>query len=434
MKIITKRNHRARLKLATALLMFLATGCGNQTAQNINQDALNILGLECYSSFNRLSRTAAQNLNASFASEIRPNVRSNRPLRIFFDSEGFQEAMTNQFVFTLKQTIKRNIALLSRKDIDAVQRERQLKRQGTVDRGTLGLAAKIAGADYQLTGSAGVNQLDQRFTVSFRLTDLETSGLVWTWAGCLRNQATDKLVQAAAEKKKTPQGPTAYLSFSAGSAFSSDILIETEDPEADSEEDNVGNRGNRGNVDGPITGTIDGFTLREGEEITIPFDTGYYIGGTIGSSFLDQFLRLEIEATYSAFEGKEIIVNIIDASIARESNPTVVLRNGTNPVDTELTEATISTNMYIAFGPASLKPYFGLGLGVSFWELSSAPLNISRTAFLFPLMLGVDYQLTNNIFISAEYRFEVNTSGADAGIGDLLLLHHNLLGKIRWEY
>ena len=414
MERITKQNDRARLKLATVLLMFLmflATGCSNQSA-------LNIFGLgddRCYGSFNRLSIAAAQNLNTSFASKIRPSARANRPLRIFFDSEDFDEGMTNQLVFALKKTIKRNIALLSRKDLNAVQRERQLKRQGKVDRGALGLVAKIAGSDYLLTSSVAVNNFDQRLTVSFRLIDLETSGIAWTWLGCIENKVTDKLVREAAKKKKIPQGPKAYFSLSAGSAFSSEIKIET--------------KVNEDNVEDERAGRIDGFIIRPGEDITIPFDTGYYVAGTLGWADPSRIFRIEFEGSYSEIRGKEIRVNIADDM--RDQRFT----RGTNDINTKLNSGSFTVNAYVNFNLNDpVQPYLGLGLGGKFWELSSSELNFTRGAFLFPLMFGLDFHLIEGVFFSTEYRFEINSSASDANIEGFLLFNHNLLGKIRVEY
>ena len=419
MERITKQNHRARLKLAAVLLMFLATGCSNQSA-------LNIFGLgedRCYGSFNRLSIAAAQNLNTGFASKIRPSARANRPLRIFFDSEDFDEGMTSQLVFALKKTIKRNIALLSRKDLSAVQRERQLKRQGKVDQGALGLVAKIAGSDYLLTSSVAVNNFDQRLTVSFRLVDLETSGLAWTWLGCIENKVTDKLVRAAAKKKKIPQGPKAYFSLSGGSAFSSEIKIETKINEDDVEDERAGR--------------IDGFIIRPGEDITIPFDAGYYVAGTLGWADPIGLFRIELEGSYSEIRGKEIRANIM------RDNPADTMRRpraqrltpGTNDINTKLNSGSVSLNAYVNFNLNDpVQPYLGLGLGGKFWELSSSELNFSRGAFLFPLMFGLDFHLTEGVFFSTEYRFEINSSASDANIEGFLLFNHNLLGKIRVEY
>ena len=411
MERITKQNHRARLKLAAVLLMFLATGCSNQSA-------LNIFGLgddRCYGSFNRLSIAAAQNLNTSFASKIRPSARANRPLRIFFDSEDFDEGMTNQLVFALKKTIKRNIALLSRKDLNAVQRERQLKRQGRVDQGALGLVAKIAGADYLMTSSVAVNNFDQRLTVSFRLIDLETSGIAWTWLGCIENKVTDKLVREAAKKKKIPQGPKAYFSLSAGSAFSSEIKIET--------------KFNEDNLEEERAGRIDGFIINPGEDITIPFDTGYYVAGTLGWADPTGLFRIEFEGSYSEIRGKEIRANIADDM--RDQRFT----RGTNDINTKLNSGSFTVNAYVNFNLNDpVQPYLGLGLGGKFWELSSSELNFSRGAFLFPLMFGLDFHLTEGVFFSTEYRFEINSSASDANIEGFLLFNHNLLGKIRVEY
>ena len=411
MEKIIKQNHRARLKLATVLLMFLATGCSNQSA-------LNIFGMgedRCYGSFNRLSIAAAQNLNTSFASKIKPSARANRPLRIFFDSEDFDEGMTNQLVFALKKTIKRNIALLSRKDLNAVQRERQLKRQGRVDQGALGLVAKIAGADYLMTSSVAVNNFDQRLTVSFRLIDLETSGIAWTWLGCIENKVTDKLVREAAKKKKIPQGPKAYFSLSAGSAFSSEIKIETKFNEDNPEEERAGR--------------IDGFIINPGEDITIPFDTGYYVAGTLGWADPTGLFRIEFEGSYSEIRGKEIRANIADDM--RDQRFT----RGTNDINTKLNSGSFTVNAYVNFNLNDpVQPYLGLGLGGKFWELSSSELNFTRGAFLFPLMFGLDFHLTEGVFFSTEYRFEITSSSSDANIEGFLLFNHNLLGKIRVEY
>ena len=108
---------------------------------------------------------------------------------------------------------------------------------------------------------------------------------------------------------------------------------------------------------------------------------------------------------------------------------------GTNDINTKLNSGSVSLNAYVNFNQNDfVQPYFGLGLGGKFWELSSSELNFTRGAFLFPLMFGLDFHLTEGVFFSTEYRFEINSSSSDANIEGFLLFNHNLLGKIRVEY
>ena len=87
-------------------------------------------------------------------------INRQKPLRIITSFEGFTtgfpglgkdlKANSSFLISTLQQVSEGKLAFLDRNRLDVILRERGLKRQGAADRGTLGLAAKIAGADYML--------------------------------------------------------------------------------------------------------------------------------------------------------------------------------------------------------------------------------------------------------------------------------------------
>jgi PBP1b-binding outer membrane lipoprotein LpoB len=83
-----------------------------------------------------------------------------------------------------------------------VERERQLKRSGATDAGTLGLARARLGADYRLTGrigsldsrSAATGMVQRYMQISFELVEVETGELVWSGIYEFQRAAADDVV------------------------------------------------------------------------------------------------------------------------------------------------------------------------------------------------------------------------------------------------
>lgn len=118
------------------------------------------------------------------------------PARIIIDSEYFTNEssnIVNKNLFTDRLRINLNRAangrliFIGRHYSDMVAKERQLKRDGIVDAGTIRQTKTTAGADYRLGGRIAsidalrADQLSERYTqVSFELVDLEYSTIVWS--------------------------------------------------------------------------------------------------------------------------------------------------------------------------------------------------------------------------------------------------------------
>lgn len=110
----------------------------------------------------------------------------------YFQNESSQRINKNLLIDRLRINLQRaskgKLLFVSRESADMVAAERELKRQGVTDNGTLTLAKATAGADYRLVGR--INSLDsrsaktgavERYTqITFELIDLETSLSIWS--------------------------------------------------------------------------------------------------------------------------------------------------------------------------------------------------------------------------------------------------------------
>jgi PBP1b-binding outer membrane lipoprotein LpoB len=110
----------------------------------------------------------------------------------YFQNESSQRINKNLLVDRLRINLQRaskgKLLFVSRESADMVAAERDLKRQGGTDNGTLTPAKAQAGADYRLVGR--INSLDsrsaktgsvERYTqITFELIDLETSLSIWS--------------------------------------------------------------------------------------------------------------------------------------------------------------------------------------------------------------------------------------------------------------
>ncbi len=110
----------------------------------------------------------------------------------YFRNESAQRINTNIIVDNLRVNLQRaangRIRFVSRESMDMVAGERDLKRDGVTDQGTLAMTRAQLGADYRLRGRITSTEqikttqgLIQRYNqVIFEMVDLETSEIVWT--------------------------------------------------------------------------------------------------------------------------------------------------------------------------------------------------------------------------------------------------------------
>lgn len=119
------------------------------------------------------------------------------PPRIVIDSKRFRntgtqainrDLITNRLLVGLNRAAHGRMMFVTRKDLDLVQKERDLKRQGVTDVGTTGLTRAMAGVDYRLTGEIATEDMRNPKTgmmerynqITFEMLDMETGAIVWT--------------------------------------------------------------------------------------------------------------------------------------------------------------------------------------------------------------------------------------------------------------
>lgn len=119
------------------------------------------------------------------------------PPRIIVDSEYFtnesstrvdKNLITNRLRVDLTRAANGRMIFVARNRSNMVAKERELKRDGQVDGGTIRTTRAQAGADYRLAGS--INSLDaldpstgtmQRYQqITFEMIDLELGTIVWS--------------------------------------------------------------------------------------------------------------------------------------------------------------------------------------------------------------------------------------------------------------
>lgn len=120
----------------------------------------------------------------------------SKPPRIIMDSKYFEnqssQAINKNLIVDKLRTglikaARGQMMFVARRSIGMVEKERQLKRDGQVDKATNGMTKATAGADYRLRGN--IKSLDaidrrtgtiQRYTqITFELIDLEYGSIVW---------------------------------------------------------------------------------------------------------------------------------------------------------------------------------------------------------------------------------------------------------------
>lgn len=124
----------------------------------------------------------------------------------FFTNESTQRINKNIVTDRLRVALNRasqgRMVFVSRQASAMVQQERDLKREGYTDEGTLGLTRGQAGGDFRLQGN--ISSLDsrnnrtgvtQRFTqLTFEMVDLERATIVWSNSYDIARASADDVV------------------------------------------------------------------------------------------------------------------------------------------------------------------------------------------------------------------------------------------------
>lgn len=134
-----------------------------------------------------------------------------RPPRVVIDSQYFRnegsqainrDIITDRLRVNLNRASQGRLTFVTRVNMNMVQDERDLKRQGVTDVGTTGMTKAVMGADYRLTGV--ISTLDsrnprtgmvQRYNqISFEMVDLESGEIVWSGLYEFARAAADDIV------------------------------------------------------------------------------------------------------------------------------------------------------------------------------------------------------------------------------------------------
>jgi len=124
----------------------------------------------------------------------------------YFSNESSQRINRNLIADRLRINLNRasqgRMVFVSRQSAGMVQQERDLKRQGVTDTGTVGLTRAQAGGDFRLRGNiASLDSRDprtgmiQRYNqVTFEMVDLERGTIVWSGIYEFARAAADDII------------------------------------------------------------------------------------------------------------------------------------------------------------------------------------------------------------------------------------------------
>lgn len=138
-------------------------------------------------------------------------VGRDTPPRIIIDSQYFtnesssrinRNMLTDRLRINLSRAANGRLTFVGREYADMVEKERDLKRMGVVDGGTIRATQATAGADYRLVGrimslDAMDTQSQQRsryHQITFELVDLELGTYVWSGMYEFQKSAQDDIM------------------------------------------------------------------------------------------------------------------------------------------------------------------------------------------------------------------------------------------------
>ena len=163
-----------------------------------------------------------------------------------------------------------------------------------------------------------------------------------------------------------------------------------------------------------------------GSSYTSRQNEGYIVGGALGWKF-DQ-LRVELGLDFSNSGIKSVTLNNVAGSSSGEVHNTATMVNALWD---------LRTGTFIV-------PYIGIGVGASYVTLDNVTRNgallsdSSQTVFAYQPMIGVNFQLTDQLALGVQYRYfaTVDPSFNYAPGGKLGLKNssHNVLAGLTWSF
>lgn len=138
-------------------------------------------------------------------------VSNNKRPKVVVDSRYFtnesstrinKNLITERLLIGLNQNSKGRIVFIDRENIEMVDEERALKREGDLSVGAYGNADKKFGADFRLSGKImSLDSIDNSsgrksryHQISFKMIDLETSALIWSGIYEFKKASTSNVV------------------------------------------------------------------------------------------------------------------------------------------------------------------------------------------------------------------------------------------------
>ena len=135
----------------------------------------------------------------------------------------------------------------------------------------------------------------------------------------------------------------------------------------------------------------------------------------------------------------------VEAEVSyRDNDLDEITNGGSAPIEGDITALAGMANVYFDFRPGkSWRPYFGGGIGVANLDLdissvAGSPVSFSDTdtVFAYQVMAGVEYKITPQLALGAEYRYFATT---DPDFDDTVTLEseyhsHNVLVRLRYYF
>lgn len=110
--------------------------------------------------------------------------------------------ITERLMVNLNRAANGRMVFVERSAAEMVEKERKLKRQKIVSKGTMGNTATTAGADFRLTGkimsldamNSGKGTQSRYHQITFKMIDMESGVAVWTGIYEFKKAAQDDII------------------------------------------------------------------------------------------------------------------------------------------------------------------------------------------------------------------------------------------------
>jgi PBP1b-binding outer membrane lipoprotein LpoB len=133
------------------------------------------------------------------------------PPRVLIDSDGFKNESTsvinlNMLTMRLESELTRvsngRMIFVDRQNLEAINKEREIKREGLVDGGTIRKTKATAGVDYRMFGTITSldaidrhSQMRERYhQIIFKMVDMELGTTVWSDIFEMKKSAQDNIM------------------------------------------------------------------------------------------------------------------------------------------------------------------------------------------------------------------------------------------------